>query len=258
MGGYQRFSVEWLPLSLLETHPRVQRKFDEAWARKIAANFDPDEVGTLSVLKVLMRGKVHYWVFDGQHRKWAASESLGADQKVPCNVHEGLSDEECAKRAHGLNNRKSWRAIDSFVNRIRFDTTAQDINRIIQKCGLKVSDQPAPGTVRAVVACEWLYKKCSAEALERALRVLKGCWGSHYEALDQSMIRGMGLFLEKHGAEIDEKHLLRRLTAHGNPVRFLGHARELSKVTHKSLPRAIVEILREEYNKKLRNGRLDA
>lgn len=254
----RRFKCEWLMLSDLDTHPRVQREFDEVHARKIAAGFDPDQFGTLSVLKAEVRGKVSHWVFDGQHRKWAASEAIGADQRVPCNVYEGLSEEDCAKIAHGLNTRKAWRAIDSFLNRVRFDATAQAINAIIHKNGLKVAMALHPGCIRAVVACEWLYLKCSPKVLERSLAILKESWGQYPEAFDNALIRGMGLFLEQYGDGIDEPHFVRRLTAHGNPLRFIGHARELARVAHKTLPRAVVEILREEYNKKLRVGRLEA
>lgn len=250
----RKFKEQWLALGDLRPHPRVQRqRFDEAWARKIAADFDPDQVGSLSVLRVPNRS--HYWVFDGMHRQWAATEVLGSEQKVPCHVYDGLSDEQCAEITLGLNNRKSWRAIDKFAQRvIAKEPVAVDMNRIVQKLGLKIGEQPTPDTIRAVTACEWVYRKCSPSVFERTLTVLHNAWSDQWEAFDGALIKGVGIFLEKYGEEIREDHFSKRLTMHNSPVRLVGHARELSKVSRKSLPRAVTEILVREYNTKLRGS----
>jgi len=251
-----KFKTEWVQLRGLRTHPRVQRDFIESHAKKLARDFDPDKFGTISVNRV--QGQ-DYQVFDGQHRIWACQAALGSDQKVPCHVYENLSDDECARITHGLNSKKSWTAIDTFRNAVTArDPVAADINRIISGLGLKVNKQPRAGSVRAVVACTWLYTRCSPQILERTLSILNQSWRQYPEAFDAAFIRGLGLLLNQHGNTIDESHFVRRLTGHGNPLRFLGHARELSRVANKSLPRAVVEVLREEYNKKLRVGRIES
>lgn len=250
--GAHRFRSERIPVADLKPHPRVQRMFDETHAKKLADSFDQDQLGTLSVLKVIANQKSHYYVFDGQHRRWAAEQAAGPDRRLPCNVYEGLSDEDCARISAGINGSKAWTAIDKFINRIKFDDVAKKIAAIVEKNGLKISAQPTPGVVRAVVACEWVYVKCSPDALDRALRVLKESWGTWSEAFDSSLIKGLGLFLERYGSAIDERHLVRRLTVYGNPLRFIGHARELSVVAHKTMPRAVMMIFVEEYNKKMR------
>lgn len=247
-----RFKVEWIALKNLRVHPRVQRVFDEAHARRMAADFDIDGLGTLSVVKINDR----YFVFDGQHRRWAAIDVFGEDTTVPCHVYEDLTDKECAAIALRLNKTKAWRAIDTFLQRVlKGDTVAVDINRIIQRHGLKVANAFSPGIVRAVTACEFTYLKCSPAVFDRTLRLLKEAWGQEAEAFDQTLIKGLGMFLERHEGEIDEPHLLRRLIGHVKPISLMGNVRQFAKISQTTVTRAAEEMFCREYNKGLRGAR---
>jgi hypothetical protein len=253
MSATAKYTIKWFHLRDLRPHPRVQRDYDDVHAKRIAADFDPDRFGTPSIIHA--PGKAYYWIFDGQHRVAAAKIALGPDQRVPCAVYEeGIPEEKLAVIARGLNTIKRWRAIDDFrVRVLGKDPVALEINRIIEGHGLKISRQPGPSLVRGVVACEWVYKRISPAILDRALGVLHESWTKQGEALDANLVKGMGLFLSQYGDKIDDRHLVKRLMAHGNPLRLLGHARQLRQVAHMEVPRAVSKILFEEYNKRLRD-----
>lgn len=252
-----RFKHEWIQLDRMSPHPTVQREFRKPHADWIAANFDPDCFGELYVVPEAKRAG-YYWVFDGQHRLVAAITVLGAGQKVYCRVYEDRPIEELAKIALGINSPKAWRAIDRFIQRVNArEPLALSIQGIATRHGLRIAAHPGSGVVRASTACDWVMQKAGGEgALERTFSILHGAWGDDQEAYDANLIRGVALLVNRYNGELADKSLVEKLKKHTGPARLLGRARDFSKVLGVKVPRAVAQVMANDYNSGRRSGRL--
>lgn len=242
----------------LEPHPLAQRQFDSAWAAVIYKEFDPAALGTLTVA-VTKRGKK--WVVDGQHRMKAALQWLDGDnaQCVDCMVVPVDNDAEAARLFLLLNNHKAVLNRDKFIVRIvAEDPVALGIMAVLQKFGLRVARNPGRGIVRAVDACEFLFKRQrGALLLERTVRVLHSAWADDPDAYSGKLLRGLGLLLAKFGAAVEDEELIRKLAKRGGPLGLIGRSRDLKSAMGVSAAHAMRECIRLEYNKGRRGGGLE-
>lgn len=247
------FQHEWLWLEELRVHPKVQRGFKKKWAEHIAANFDPDAFGEIYVT----RAAKGYLIWDGQHRVAAAKIALGEKQKVYCRVYD-LDTADVADRSLKLNDAKRWMALDRFGLRvISGEPTALAIKKTLGKYGLCVGRSRGPAVVQAVTACDWVFTKAGgAETLDWVVRILNGAWGRDPDAYDQRLLRGAALVCNRYNGDIHDADLQDKLSKQGGPGRLLGRARDLAKAAGESVPRAVAEVITNEYNKGRRTTRL--
>lgn len=65
--------LRWVPIAQMKVNPLAQRELNQARVDKLAANFDPEQIGTPTV----NHRDGAYYIIDGQHR----IEALKADRK---------------------------------------------------------------------------------------------------------------------------------------------------------------------------------
>jgi hypothetical protein len=240
----------------LAVHPRVQRRLDLGWARRIRDGLDPDLLGELSVVDE--RGKL--LVFDGQHRLWACREILGEDQKVPCRIYEGLTTERLAAMFLGINRSKAVRAIDKWRQAVnaRFEVETLIDSVILPRHKLSISEATTTrGGIRAVEALREIFTRYGGEpALDRTLAILGAAWNRDPESFDGPLLRGVGMLVHRFNGDLDDKHLARKLAKEGGPQKLVGLARDYAKATGVSVPRGMAERLLIVYNKARRTQKL--
>lgn len=82
--------LRWVPISLMRTSPVAQRELNQSRVDYIAANFDPEDLGTPTV----SHRDGHFYVIDGQHRVEALKQIGWGDQQIQCWSYDGLNEEQ--------------------------------------------------------------------------------------------------------------------------------------------------------------------
>lgn len=250
----------------LKVDPETQRRFDPAHANRLARGWDESLVG---LLQVSMRDDGPY-VMDGQHRSAAAKiAGLGA-VPLPCYVVEGITLAQEAARFVGVNDgAKRPQALDLFRIRVKSDDLiAVDINRIVTEAGLQIGWQDQDGWVSAVSALEAVYTGRAAKGAKRGLAkpnpqlladvvmVIHGAWGKNRDAYSATLVRAMGLLLDRHTGQVDFGRLIDRLGKSGTATQILGRARGLAEIKRQSQWTAACDTMVDIYNRNLRTQRL--
>lgn len=249
-----------IPLGKLSVHPKVQRQLRPKWAARIAKDFDES---AFDVLYVNRQGK-NLFIFDGQHRAEAAKIYLGDGWEVvevPCRVYDDLDIPALATLTGGKNNSLNWTAIAEFRRAVLAgDPVAVAISKMLKGFGLYVHEDSNPNSVRAVKALRDVYgwTPDGPALLTLTVGLLHTAWPEDKDALHQVLIRGMALFLRKHGEEIDRDAFLHRLQAHVGASVLLGQARNYAAATGVSTAHGALKKLQDTYNTKRRSGRLNA
>ncbi len=248
------YSHEWLRLEQLEPHPDIQRALVKAHAESIAAAFDPDAFGELYVIKTAGR----HFIWDGQHRWYAAKKALGENQQVYCRVYTDVSSAELAKRSLLLNTQRAWQPLARFKLRVKSgEWRARTVHGTLHQHGLRVDAAPDDGNVAAVVACDWIIERCGGPgALDRVITILKTAWGRDRDAYHNGLLRGMALLCSTYNGNMDDRAMSARLAKEGGPGKMIGRIRDKAKTDGISIPRAAAVILRNVYNKGKGKNRL--
>lgn len=253
---YQEINV---PLGDLSVHPKVQRAFRPKWAAAIAKDFDES---ALDLLWVSREGG-HLYIFDGQHRFGAVKLYLGDGwETIPirCRVYDNLDTPTLATLTGAKNAQLSWTAIAEFRREVlALDPAAMDIARILKASGLVVREDTTPQTVRAVTALRQVYawRPDGPHVLAYTVALLHEAWPNHGAALHQSLLKGVGTLVLRHGQNIDRANLLHRLSAHSSPDIVLGQARAYARATGISVTQAIASVVLRSYNTGRRSGKLE-
>lgn len=198
--------LQWIRIDDIVPSPYGQRDFIPSWAATLAAKFDLEKMG-IPVLN--LRDGVYYCV-DGQHRL-AALRDLGfGEDKVQCEVYEGLGPEEEADLFLARNYSKQVKAFDRF----RASVTARheeeaEIDRILRSEGLHLGRERSSGGVSAVTVLLKVYRKAGPEGLTKTLRILRDGYGFH--GLGAPLIEGLGLVIHRYNGAIEEERLVKTL-----------------------------------------------
>lgn len=227
---------------------KIASTFNEKKFGQILINRNPD--GTLTII-------------DG-HNRLAALDILGwSEYVIMCEVFDGLSDAEIADLFGGRNFRKAMNAITTFMNDLEAGhEEATAIAKILAGWDLRVAKTRAGSTcaIPAVMALRKVYRMPGVyakrgEALRAAVSLLMNAWGAG-DSLAGELIEGAGMFMARHGREIDVASLEHRLTGYPKGPRGLsGSARGLRELLGGSLAHNVAHIVVEQYNKGRRSGK---
>jgi hypothetical protein len=220
--------LEWLNVNDLQTEPGVtQREFDPNFAKKLARDFDPDLIGYPLVVRVGIR----LVVIDGQHRIAAAREVLGDNQKVQCELVEGITVQRAAQLFRGRNSRRSVTPLANFLVGI----TAKDpivlaVNDAITRNGYHVAaGASGHNVVSAISAVLRIYRlQNNAELVSDVLSVIRTAWGDESSNCHGDFMIGMALVLHRY-PELDKGQLIERLKKLSGAMRVLASARGLKE-----------------------------
>lgn len=247
--------IENIPAGRLTVDPSIQRHTDVNRVDKMAANFDPDALGVLTVSR---RDNGTYHVVDGAHRLAAAKIAKGDDFELPCHVFAGLNIESEARLFRLLNATAKVDVLPLFrIRLVEREATAVAIRDIMEENGWKLGD-PSGNTrdgLFAVAAIERLYRR-DPEALSKSLATIVRAWGTDQPAGDGRLVEGIGWVFQRYGNAVDVGELVAKLSVAGTPGQMLGRARTLRSVINCSVPGAVAEIVVEIYNKQRRTRAL--
>jgi hypothetical protein len=254
--AFERFKVEWVAVSELKVHPKIQRTFKQAWGDWLKANFDPDGCGELYGVR---NGRGAIYIFNGQHRLYAVKELWGGDEKVPVRIFDDIPLERQASLFRMANTHLGMGSLDLWFQRvIEKDAAVVQITALLKAFNLRVDKTRGDGVVQAVKALEHVYKQAEGSILlDRTLRLLTDAWGTNPDAFDGQMLRGASMFMQKFEKQIDVGEFTRKLERSEGPSRLLGQAKDLSRATRMLMARAVATRLIEVYNEKRRKGRLE-
>ncbi|WP_342660401.1 hypothetical protein Rruber_00235 [Rhodococcus ruber] len=209
----------------LRIDPQAQRTLNERRAQKLADEFIAEAIGAIIVSE---RANGDMYIVDGQHR-WRASQLLGRET-VMCEVHRGLTQTEEAV-LFLIKNRESTRpsAIDEYVIGLTGGIPLfVDTEKTLVAHGLKMGTTSA-NSVGAVNGVLRITDKYGAETLDRTLTVAEMAWGRVPATWDGMLLGGIGEFLGRHGAMVnDDNELAKKIAKAGHAEGWRGKVHSIS------------------------------
>lgn len=236
--------TKWVPISLMRVSPLAQRKLRQARVDKIAADFDPEQIGVPTVNK---RGG-YYYLIDGQHRI-AALEVIGwGDQQLQCQVYEGLSEKEEAQMFLRLNDILPVNAFEKFRIGIQAGNAEQvAIDKIVRERGCVITTEKGDGTIRSVGALSRIYENGGAEVLGRTLDIITAAYGS--SGLQTAVLDGIGLVVMRYNQSLEDDKVVTRLGAmRGGVNGLLGNAQVIRRQTRVALSHSVAAAVVDAVN----------
>jgi hypothetical protein len=241
-------TTKWIPVKELGVvWQGAQRLCDEKRVDKIAADFDPDLFGVVSISEQTFDG-VHH-VIDGQHRVAVMNKVFGENERVPCYAFDCPDSERAAQLFDKLNStQKKPQPIDMFRVRVTGgEETEVAVNRIITNLGYKVGHNRRDGTISAVQALVYVYKAHGPSILRSALSLIKATWGKDPDAVAGPVIRGCAMLLTEH-PDLSMERMVDRVGKKYTPGRLVGAARMRRDADVCSTETAIMNILVDAYD----------
>jgi len=183
--------------------------------------------------------------------------NLDGNQMIHCRIYEAEGEADAAALCLLLNERKPWRAMQTFLLRISAeDPIALSIKLISSGFGFRIQDTAKDaGYITAVSALEQIWKMDQGNLLRLVLRFTTDAWEKDPDSVMAVVLKGAAALIKRHGDKIDEafSHKLGKQLA---PQQLIGDARALSRMHRVSPSQAVALRLVQEYNIKRRSGRL--
>lgn len=235
--------LRWVPIDKMRVSAVAQReKLNQARVDKIAAEFDPEELGYPTVNE----RDGYYYIIDGWHRVEAIKQIGWGDQKIECWRYAGLTEEEEAEKFLKLNDTLPVSVFDKFRVGVQAGRIMEtDIDRIVRAHELVITREEVPGAIRAVGTLGQIYNRFGPGILSRTLQIVRDAYGD--SGLVAPVLYGVGLVVHRYGKDVDHEALIKRLSnVHAGVSGLLNRAEtlRLKTGTYKShcVAAAIVEI----------------
>jgi hypothetical protein len=249
--------IAWIPVKNISVvWAQSQRPLNEAHAKRIAANFDPEMFGTLAVTKPNGRGIYH--AIDGHHRKVAVETIWGGEEKVPCQVFDAEDPARAAELFDHINStRKNPAPIELFKVRVTAGCeTEVAVDKIVRKCGYVIGS--ARGRTESIISCvaalRAVYLSYGGTVLEASINLARAIWGPDDESAVQAFIvRGFGEFLSEH-RDVEFKRLRETMAAKYTPARLVAAAKVGKEMHGGTIPAEVKKLMVNCYNHGLRAG----
>jgi hypothetical protein len=241
----------WVPIPEMRVAPAgvAQREFVPSWGDYLAKNLRLEELG----FPVINHRDKFFWIIDGQHRIHALKENGFGNDSLECEVYENLTDEQMAAIFDGRNTQKHVNKIDKFLVRCtRGNKRENDIRRVIESNGAKISRYRDAGCVNAVGACEKIYDLAGDTVLGQVIRTLGRAYDLQPSGFDGSMIEGTGLIYNRFNGKTNEKRLVEQLSSLPKGIQAITHrANALRLHTGAQRSQCIAAAIVETYNRGL-------
>jgi uncharacterized protein DUF6551 len=244
------YKLEWIPVrNLAVVWREAQRPYQEAWAKEIAAEFDPDLFDPVKV--TLPNGNGIYHICEGQHRVRGVEMLWGQNEMVPCLVAQETDPARAAEIFLGTNTGRNH------VNKIakfKVAVTAGHkiecaIDRITRHNGYRVEGSHAQDTIAAVEGLHFAYNK-APKTLDRTLHVIRDTWSGDPAAVAAPILKGYASVICEFSAEIDFARLRTVMDKrYHSPGKLLIDARSVKELNHWSLSASVEYLILRTYNK---------
>lgn len=254
-----------LALGAINVDTAYQRKLDMAWVSKLVAEFDPVRLGLPDISE---REDGTLWAIDGQHRIHACRTYLGDGwerQHVECLVYSGMTLEDEAEFFYWRNYIKPLKPFARFRARmVAGEDVATAIFRTAKDAGFTIAE--GNDALSCVAVMESIFRGTRAtNALEgpanlaKTLVVVAKAWGNRAPHPNGHVIKGLGMFLERYGHEIDNARLIKKLAEFpGGFSGLLGKSRALRDIQGGQVSHAVFELIRRDFNIGLKGKKLNA
>lgn len=200
--------LRWVPLPNMKVSPMGQRELNPARVDRMAANFDPEQVG----VPVLSERSGSFYIIDGQHRVEMLRQVGWGDQSIQCWVYDNLTEQEEAEMFLKLNDVLTVDAYWKFRIGVEAGREVEcDIDRVVRAQGLVVSRDEIPGRIRCVGTLTKVYDRSDAKTLGRTLRLARDAYGD--AGMEASVIDGLGLLCQRYNGDLDDEAAKKRLAA---------------------------------------------
>ena len=237
--------LRWVPLDRMRVNPLAQRDLNLARVAKLAASFDPEQMGAPTVSH---RGGWYYLV-DGQHRVAALKQWLTdwEGQQIQCWCYEGLSETAEAELFLTLNDTLPVAAFSKFKVSVQAGRGAEaDVDRIVRALGLRIAR--GSGGICAVATLRRVYARGGPAVLSRALRIIRDAYGE--AGLDGPVIDGISLLCQRYDGDLSEQRAVERLaSAHGGVSGLISRAGQLRQSTGSAAAQCVAAAAVEMINR---------
>lgn len=192
MDGMKGVRRDFLDLELLRLDPTYQPSLRLRAAQKIADNLDWNMLGLVIVNR--RAGERVYYVIDGNTR--VAALRMAGEEMAPCEIHEGLTNEEEAELCVSLQVER--RAIFASFDLYRARQVAQDpevmaLERAVADAGFYVTLSPpsAPNAVRGSTGLVKARTKYGHDAICNSLIAVSKAWPGDKESRNTRFLLGV-------------------------------------------------------------------
>jgi hypothetical protein len=239
-----------IPAKQLEiVWPDAQRVHPESYIDNLASGFNWPLCDPVHVSAVVKSPNIRH-VIDGGGRHRAITKLYGGDELVPCIVHDDINTpEQAAKMTLELQrNRRGHKQIEQFRMKVTAkDQVAVAILGIITRNSYRVVSSVEENGICCINTVSKCYETYGAEALSKALAVIRDTWGADRHATSREIIRPYAaLMFEFDG--IDTERLAEVVSKKHTPGNLIGSAKGLGL---KQLSRAIKYQVIQLYNYRL-------
>lgn len=149
-------------------------------------------------------------VGDGNHRRALAEQDGNLDAEFIADLYRGLSRAEMHKRRRGLNDRRTVKPAEVFLERFEEgDPRKRAIKDRVEAIGWQITHERKNGGLSCTNELEWIWAR-NKDAMVRAIKTYEGAWGKRASREQARTIKGLGAFWVKY-PEADEQRLLASL-----------------------------------------------
>lgn len=247
--------IQWVRLDQMKINPQAQRALNEAWANKLADEFNPDLMGFVHV----SHRDGWYYVIDGQHRVKAAIIFLGdSSQQVQCHVYEGLTNEQEAQLFLELNNTRTQGPMSKYKVALNGPSNKypdeHDVERICRSLDLRVGLDKNCEEIGCISALLGVYRKHGPASFSFAMRVIRDAYG--FDGFKRQTISALALIKDRYGDKIVEDKLVDRLSKTGI-VELNRSAKSMKEATGNPADQCYAHSMIQFYNQRNAQCRVD-
>jgi hypothetical protein len=230
--------------------PEVQRSLNKHRVGLMVPEFDANAIGVLTTSYRSAR-RIH--VVDGQHR-YRLMEAVKYSGTFMTMEYHDLTLQDEAALFRKLNTTRKPSRVDHFlVACIEQDPAVLHMRDILDGNGWQISPYGGEGRLTAVAALERVYA-LDADAMKRTMHVITHAWGHQGDAVQASLLLGIGRVMFRHGAEMDLDDLVVRLGKFpGGPNGLIGNARGQKATSTGDLSTQVARIVVALYNQRRRS-----
>jgi len=250
-------------LDALKNGAQTQRPLDPKRVAEILAEFNPAHMRTPALNN---RGAEGLFVIDGQHSLEALRQWLSANGRdsgghvIACREYDSLTLSEEAEVMRALNNQKALSYRHIYGLAVLADKTPESaVEPLLREIGLSGLLKGAPQNTEVVVAIRKvvdIYKERGKTFTQRVMRLCRdGYYMDDASRMDGRIIIGTARLVANYPSLEDGR--LAKVTKEriGGVAEILRDAKTRENQVTKGTA-AIMEILRDTYDKGLRTGRL--
>lgn len=133
-------------------------------------------------------------VVDGNHRRALAEQDGKLGDEFLADLHRGLGRAELHRLRRGLNDRRTVKPAERFLERLaEGEPTKAIVAARVEDTGWRITHDREPGGLACTNELEWIFQR-SPTALIGAILSYEAIWGRRDDRAQARVIKGLGAF----------------------------------------------------------------